>query len=184
MLHIHRAERADGLVEALGAVVAAPLGDAMTAEIVAVPTRGVERWVTQRLSMRLGAAPGRLDGVCANIEFPFPGRLVGGAVAAATGVERDSDPWLPARGVWPLLAVVDECLAEPWLGSLAVHLGGAGPDGDPLRRTRRFSAVRHIADLYDRYAVHRPAMLRAWAAGTDTNGAGRPLPAEAGWQAE
>ena len=28
------------------------------------------------------------------------------------------------------------------------------------RRARRLSSVRHIADLYDRYAVHRPAMLR------------------------
>jgi exodeoxyribonuclease V gamma subunit len=33
--------------------------------------------------------------------------------------------------------------------------------------------VRHIADLYDSYAVHRPAMLRSWAEG-----------AEGGWQAE
>ncbi|MGH9039920.1 MAG: exodeoxyribonuclease V subunit gamma, partial [Acidimicrobiia bacterium] len=69
MLHIHRAERADGLVEALGDVVAKPLDDPMQTEIVSVPTRGIERWLTQRLSARLGAAPGRADGVCANIDF-------------------------------------------------------------------------------------------------------------------
>ena len=189
MLHIHRAERADGLVEALGAVVAEPLDDAMAAEIVAVPTRGVERWLTQRLSARLGARPGHGDGVCANIDFPFPGRLVGGAVAAATGVDRDTDPWLPERCVWPLLDVVDACLGEGWLGTLAAHLGGpaGATNGDEAyRRARRFGAVRHIADLYDRYAVHRPAMLRAWAAGDDTDGGPdpQPLPAEARWQAE
>ena len=49
MLHLHRAERADALVAALGAVVAEPLDDAMAAEVVSVPTRGVERWLTQRL---------------------------------------------------------------------------------------------------------------------------------------
>jgi exodeoxyribonuclease V gamma subunit len=185
MLHIHRAERADGLVEALGGVVAEPLGDAMATEIVAVPTRGVERWVTQRLSARLGASPGRADGVCANIEFPFPGRLVGGAVAAATGVDRDSDPWLPERSVWPLLDVVDACLEEPWLVTLAAHLGGASKDPDPMyRKARRFGVVRHVADLYDRYAVHRPEMLRGWAGGHDTDGAGGALPSEAVWQAE
>lgn len=91
MLHIHRAERADGLVEALGDEVAEPLDDPMQTEVVAVPTRGIERWLPQRLSARLGASPGRADGVCANIDFPFPGRLVGGAVAVATGVDRDSE---------------------------------------------------------------------------------------------
>ena len=73
VFHIHRAERADGLVAALGTVVSAPLDDPMEAEVVAVPTRGVERWLTQRLSAVLGASPGRGDGVCANVEFPFPG---------------------------------------------------------------------------------------------------------------
>ncbi|MGH8999981.1 MAG: exodeoxyribonuclease V subunit gamma, partial [Acidimicrobiia bacterium] len=55
---------------------------------------------------------------------------------------------------------------------------------DPTRRGRRFGAVRHVADLYDRYGVHRPEMLRAWAAGGHDDGAGGTLPAEARWQAE
>lgn len=36
MLHIHRAERADGLVEGLGALVAEPLADPFAPEVVAV----------------------------------------------------------------------------------------------------------------------------------------------------
>ncbi len=35
----------------------------------------MERWLTQRLSAGLGAAPGRADGVCANVDFPSPRRL-------------------------------------------------------------------------------------------------------------
>ena len=64
--------------------------------------------------------------------------------------------------MWPLLEVVDECLGEPWLATLARHLEGAR--GDPEDPMRRFGAVRHIADLFDRYGVHRPDMVRAWAA--------------------
>src|SRR2546423_12101700 len=101
MLHLHRAERADGLVGALGAVVRSPLDDPLQAEIVAVPTRGVERWLTQRMSAVLGATPGRADGVCANVEFPFPGRLVNGAVAAAAGGDREGGPWVPERAGGP-----------------------------------------------------------------------------------
>src|SRR5580704_1316041 len=145
VFHVHRAERADGLVGALGAVVRSPLDDPMQAEIVAVPTRGVERWLTQRLSTVIGAAPGRADGVCANVVFPFPGRLVNGAVLGAVGVDRDTDPWLPARSVWPLLDVVEASLGEPWLAPLAAHLGVVGAEADAGRRARRLSTVRHIA---------------------------------------
>ncbi len=190
VLHIHRAERADGLVEALGALLAEPPPDTFAPEVVAVPTRGIERWLTQRLSAMLGASrTGRGDGVCANVEFPSPRRLVGDAVAAASGIRPEADPWLPERAVWPLLEVVGDNLDEPWLRSLSAHLGGnpAADDGepeDPSRRARRLSSVRHLAGLYDRYALHRPEMLRAWALGGETDGAGRNLPARAAWQAE
>ncbi len=184
MLHLHRAERADGLLEALRALLADPPGDPFAPEVVAVPTRGMERWLAQRMSDRLGATPGRADGVCANVAFPPPRRLVGDAVAAASGLDPDADPWLPERAVWPLLEVAGECLAEPWLQRLADHLGGAGDAADPARRARRFGALRHLSDLYDRYALHRPAMVRAWAEGQDTDGAGAPLPDGAAWQAE
>lgn len=131
----------------------------------------------------LGTSPGRADGVCGNVEFPFPGRLMGEAVAVVTGFEPDGDPWLSERSVWPLLDVVDEYLKQDWLAALAAHLGGNGSQLDGHRRARRFSVVRHLADLFDRYGVHRPAMLRAWAADEHTDGVGRPLRDDVAWQA-
>jgi exodeoxyribonuclease V gamma subunit len=165
MLHVHRAERADRLADGLADTLLTPLKDAFAPEIVAVPTRGIERWLTQRLSTRLGTTGGHSDGVCANVAFPFPARLIQGALAAATGIDPDTDPWVAERSVWPLLEVVDECLADAWLATLARHLEGAR--GDPEDPMRRFGAVRHIAVLFDRYAVHRPEMVNAWAAGAE-----------------
>jgi exodeoxyribonuclease V gamma subunit len=165
MLNVHRAERADRLADGLAETLLAPLEDPFEPDVVAVPTRGIERWLTQRLSTRLGTTGDRQDGVCANVEFPFPGRLIQGALAAATGIDPENDPWVAERSVWPLLEVVDECLGEPWLATLARHLGGAR--GNPEDPMRRFGAVRHIADLFDRYGVHRPDMVRAWAGGSD-----------------
>jgi len=175
LLHIHRAERADALIEALGRLLAEPLADPFAPDVIAVPTRGMERWLTQRMSATLGATPGRADGICANVEFPFPRRLAGDAVAAASGIDPESDPWLPQRAVWPLLDVVGECLDEPWLHSLARHLG---PEHDADRRARRFATVRHLAERFDRYALHRPAMVCGWGRGEVS------LPDEAAWQAE
>lgn len=173
MLHLHRSERADGLAAMLAELVADPLEDALTPEVVAVPTRGVERWLTQRLSEHLGTSPGRRDGVCANIDFPFPGSVIGAALALAGGVDPRADPWSPERSVWPLLEVVEESLGESWLGPLAAHLHNSAPEGE----IRRFASVRHIADLYDRYSVHRPGMLRSWLNGDEDH-------PNAGWQPE
>ena len=93
MLQLHRSERADHLVEALGDLLASPLPDPMTTEIVAVPTQGVERWLTQRLSHRLGTPPEHEAGVCANISFPFPGTLIGQAIAGVCAIDPGNDPW-------------------------------------------------------------------------------------------
>ena len=92
----------------------------------------------------------------------------------AADVDPETDPWLPERAVWPLLEVVDESLHEPWLRSLAVHLGA---EDDTARRARRFATVRHLADLFDRYALHRPEMVRGWAAGRSI------CPRRPAWQA-
>ena len=92
MRHIRRAERADGLIDALGDLLIRPLPHPFAPEVICVPTRGMERWLTQRLSGRLGATPGGSDGVCANVEFPSPRRLVGDAIAAASGIDPDEDP--------------------------------------------------------------------------------------------
>jgi exodeoxyribonuclease V gamma subunit len=170
MLHIHRAERADRLADGLAATLAAPLDDPFTPDVVAVPTRGIERWLTQRLSTRLGTSPDGVDGICANVEFPFPGRMILAALAEATGLDPEHDPWLPERSVWPLLDVVDDCLADPWLSALATHLEGAR--GGAEEPPRRFGVIRHIADLFDRYGLHRPDMVRAWAAGHDGQAGG------------
>src|SRR4051794_30332364 len=140
MLHVHRSDRADGLTEALRGLLAEPPADPFAPELICVPTRGMERWLTQRLSAGLG--------ICANVEFPFPRTLTGDAVAAASGIAPDADPWVPERLVWPLLDVVGEARDEDWL---APHL--------PTEAARRFAAVRHLAQLFDRYALHRPEVL-------------------------
>jgi exodeoxyribonuclease V gamma subunit len=184
VLHIHRAERADGLADALAALCAQPLEDPFAVEVIAVPTRGMERWLTQRMSSVLGASQGRADGICAGVRFPFLTALVADAVASASGIDPLRDPWLPERATWPLLEIVEQCIGEPWLESLAAYLGRGGGRRDPVRETRRLSVVRHLAWLFDRYALHRPEMVGSWAAGLDSDSVGAPLAAGAVWQAE
>jgi exodeoxyribonuclease V gamma subunit len=183
MIHVHRSERADGLVQALGTLLAEPFADPFAAEVVSVPTRGMERWLSQSLSARLGASPDRRDGICANVLFPSPRRLVAEAIAAASGVDPREDPWAPERSTWPLIEVIDQALGEPWLKTLAKHLGHRSDPPDEVAEARRLGTARHLAELFDRYSLYRPAMVRRWAAGDLTDGLGNPLPAQAVWQA-
>ncbi len=161
MLRVHRSDRADTLVSMLADLVAEPLDDPMVPEVVSVPTRGIERWLTQQLSAHLGASPGRHDGVCANVDFPFPGTLIGRALALASDIDPDADPWSPERSVWPLIELVEQNFEEQWLAPLAQHI----TNSKTVDGSRRFASIRHVADIFDRYAVHRPDMLQRWAEG-------------------
>src|SRR3712207_2236421 len=151
MLHVHRAERADALVAALAALLADPPADPLAPEVVSVPTRGIERWLAQQLSLTLG--------VCANVEFPSPRALVDDVIAAASGVTPDEDPWLPERAVGPLLEAIDAARDEPWAAQLHRHLAG--------HPRRRFDTAHHVAGLFAGYELQRPDMIESWANGAD-----------------
>lgn len=180
MLIIHRSERADRLVVALGHVLSVPAEDPFRPEIVAVPSKGVERWLAQQLSHILGAEQD--DGVCTNVLFPSYTRFLDEISAQAdedyaAAVEK----WSPKRSVWPLLYVIDECApGEPWCRVLARHIGldGSGDKG------RRFAVAGKLAGLFDRYGQSRPEMITSWYEGRDEQGDGTALPADLRWQAE
>jgi exodeoxyribonuclease V gamma subunit len=179
-LTLHRAERSDVLVRRLAAVLADVPVDPFSADVVAVPSKGVERWIAQSLSASLGAADGG-DGVCANVVFPSPGRLVRDALAAASDVAVEEDPWDASRLPWPLLEVIDTCATEPWCRTLGRHLGLLGGG---LNRGRRMAVAQKLARLFTAYGAERPTMLLAWRISQDTDGYGDALPPDLRWQAE
>ena len=181
-LIVHRAERSDALARALAELLATPLEDVFAQEIVAVPARGVERWLAQQLSHRLGRRNDREDGICAGVRFLSPTALI---TEVLGGPDRWSDPWAPDALVWPLLEVIDECAGQDWCVTLGRHLGiGCPPEELAHRQGRRYSVARRLAGLFDAYAANRSAMLTDWTTGRDTDGLGHPLPADLAWQAQ
>ncbi|MET3962070.1 exodeoxyribonuclease V gamma subunit [Marmoricola sp. OAE513] len=177
---VHRGERSDLLVTGLADLLRTPLPDPFAKELVIVPARGVERWLSQRLSHQLGHGPAGEDGVCAGVDFRSPGSLI----AEVLGT-RDEDPWSTDALMWPLLRVIDAAVGEPWARVLGDHLGHgvAGEEGD-LRRGRRLAVSRRLAGLFASYAVQRPALLADWEAGGTGDGGGTTLPDDLAWQPE
>ena len=176
-LYIHRAARTDLLADGLGELLAAPPADPFAQELVLVPARGVERWLSQRLSHILGRGAG-VDGVCAGVGLRSPRSLI----AELTGTT-DSDPWSPSAMTWPLLEVIDASLDQPWCRTLATHLGHFDTgDEAHMRRGRRYAVARRIAGLFASYAAQRPAVLTAWSAGEHSDGIGGTLAPDLDWQ--
>ena len=181
-LLIHVGSHPDELVSELCGMLASPPADPFAPELVAVPTRGIERWLTQRIASQLGRlAPG--DGVCANVEFPSPRRLVREVMLAVPELAGAVDAWDRPALTRSLLAVLDENLEEPWMWLLARFMDVPGVDGtDTFGSGQRLRAARKIAGLFGRYGRRRPEMVRAWLDGSDLGPAGDPLSGADGWQ--
>ena len=162
-LHLHRAERTDLLADGLGALLANPLPDPFAEELVLVPARGVERWLSQRLSHVLGAGS-KGDGVCAGVSFRSPASLI----AEITGTV-DDDPWSPGRDD-VAAARNDRRLTR----STVVRHPGEAPR--PFRRRRRSRIAKRPKVFGGATAGRAVRLLRAAASATAHRLAGRQRP--------
>ncbi len=173
----HVAAHPDELVAELCRELARPGADPFATELVAVPTRGVERWLTQEIASRL-ATMGVGDGICANVDFPAPSRLVRSVFDTVPDLAAAATAWEGNGLVAHVLAAIDEHLDEPWLAVVRRHVEAG------TVASNRYSAATKIARLFAAYARRRPAMIRAWAAGADTGSNGVSLPESDTWQPE
>jgi exodeoxyribonuclease V gamma subunit len=162
VFHLTVAPSIEHLIDPLAEELSRPLTDPFAAEVVAVPGDGVRSWLTARLAERLGHT-GSTDGVVANVSFVFPSQLVARAIGRVT----PSGPWSVGSLTWAVYDVLHDPSHD--------HAAALGVTADAVR-------CRSIADLFDRYALHRPRMVRAWEGGRDIDGEGRPLPSHLVWQ--
>ncbi len=159
-MHLYSAGGARPLAARLGEVLADPPADPLAADWLAVPSDGMRRWLTLELARHLGQSGGD-DGIVANVQRAYPGTLRT-ALLAAERDEQEEDPWAIERMVWSVLEVIDGLVDDP----VPAALRAPGEVGSGYGRARR------AADLFDRYHLHRPDMIRSWAMGDDVDGVG------------
>jgi len=170
MLQIHTSDRLTVLADDLALLLSSVPSDPMTSEWMAVPSKAMQRWLSLRLARHLGSSRSgnHGDGISANIEMSFPGSLMAHVVGADL---HDDNPWEVERLAWSTLSIIDRYADDTLLSGLT----NPGP-------APRFAMARQVADLFDRYDLHRPSMIRQWAAGRDTDGVGRQLAPHQMWQ--
>ena len=104
-------------------------------------------YLKRELGRRLGDS-GENNGIVANVNFMYPRELINATADMPTGVSKS--PWDATRLTWSIMSLINKNV----LRSLPKSF-----DTTPLTSARR------AAELFDRYASHRPEMLRAWADG-------------------
>jgi len=171
VLRLYTAERVESLLERLAAILAEPLDDPFAPEWIAAPSKGMHQWLRQQLSERLGAsAPGRRDGVVANIDLVFPGSLFGRVMQ----VGDDVDPWHLDRLSWAVLEALTEQRDDPILSAAGLTTRSDGATW--------YGRARRLADLFDHYSYGRPTLLKHWHEGRDLDPLAAELPPAQRWQ--
>ncbi len=139
-----------GLADRLGDLLddrppAARVAEVFSNELVAVPNIGVEAWLVSRLAARPAPAGG-VAPVVAGVDLVFPSSVVSRALARHE-----------AAAAWPTIgrltwAVHAALVDDPDLAAVVATQPGASLLG----------RARSLADLFDRYLLHRPDMVREW----------------------
>ena len=124
--------------------LAKPLSDPFAKEIIVVPHSDMVRYLKRHLSQTLGASqPGRGDGIVANVEFVYPRQLANASSSDLLGLS--PSPWDAHRLTWSI-----------------AHVASTQGVSIPGFERAPLSVSRRAADLFDRYASHRPEMLNHW----------------------
>ena len=145
-MQLFHSPQIEPLLQRLAHRLAKPLDDPFTPELVVVPSGDMARYLKQELARTLGAK-GENDGIVSNINFVYPRQLVNATIQNPTGSE-DSE-WDSNSLIW---SIVDTLLTHN-------NITIPGFNEAPL------TVARRAADLFDRYASHRPEMLNEWITG-------------------
>jgi len=162
-LILHCGNRLELLADALADVTAAVPLPPFAPETVIVQSRGMARWLALELARR--------QGVCANLECPFPATFVWRLFGALGRPVASSSPFEGDGLLWAIMERLPELVDEPAFAPLKNYLA---VDAQPLRR---YQLAARIADTFDQYLIYRPDWLKNWEAGRDDHCQAAP------WQA-
>ena len=160
---VHSSPFLDSLIGVLAERLEGPVEDPFASDVVVVPNIGVRDWLQRELSTRLGSGTA---GIVANIRFLFAQQFVN-EVLMASGFS-STRGWDLDNLTWTVHRAID----------------AVGRETIPGAEAKPLTVARIVADLFDRYSVHRPSMLKYWRAGRAVDAVEplQDLPGHLEWQ--
>ena len=139
-----------------------PMDDIFAPDIVVVPGIGIANWIQEQLSLQFGPT-----GIVANVKFWLPNEF--NAAVSSASVDAIEIPEFSDL-TWAIFEHLSRNGAE-----------GVEPAPGFVLAKRKLSFATRVAELFDKYSVHRPEMIVDWNAGRDTDGS-TALPEHYLWQ--
>ena len=156
MLKIYHSNRLEILFDYLAAVVDQPVPSLLTPEIVIVQSQGMARWLSLELARR--------QGVCANLECPFPAAFIWRLYRAMDDTLSDTSAYEVGPLVWALLGRLPALLQDSGFEPLRDYLAA-----ETIPGRRYYQLACRIAQTFDQYVAYRPDWVRAWEAGRESH---------------
>ena len=143
-MKVYKSNQVEALLEPLAQSLKQPLANPFAKEQIVVHSAGMERWLTLELAQRMQIA--------ANLEFPYPGRVVQQAFETVLKLEKEQlKAWDTKSLLWAVFAGLDALIHTPEFKALQGYV-----TQDPKGLKRYQLAVR-ITRVFDRYGTYHTA---------------------------
>ncbi len=153
MLKLYQSNHLEQLTDQLAALLPHSNASVFEVERIVVPHLGMQRWLTLQLAERLG--------ICANVEFPLPARLIWDLFRAADVDVPEQSSFTPDILRWRILALLPQFQSDARFAPINTYLQHAG-------ELDQYQLAGRIAETFDQYLVYRPDWLTAWEANRST----------------
>jgi exodeoxyribonuclease V gamma subunit len=154
-LHITISNHLEILADAMADRVATPFStippNPLQPETILVQSKGMQRWVSMAIAKR--------NGICANIDFPFPNTFLEQLYSLIVGPLDQQNAFDTKVLTFRIMALLPQLMAAAEFAPIRSYLKEQG-----LTR-KQFQLAAKIADVFDQYQIFRPEMILGWEAG-------------------
>ncbi|MEP7347819.1 MAG: exodeoxyribonuclease V subunit gamma, partial [Gemmatimonadaceae bacterium] len=162
-MKLYRSQQANVLAGALADLLATPVGTPFESELVVVSGGAAEQLLRLTIAQRLG--------VCANVTFLSPSKLLEQTLAAVLGEQREVvDAWSAQRLTWAVASLLPSHLTDKRFSQVRFYLGSSSPGS-----ARLMGLARRIGESFARYIDARPEMIARWEVAAAKNDGWQPV---------
>jgi exodeoxyribonuclease V gamma subunit len=141
-LYLHTSNHLETLFEDQLAVVRKPLPFVLQPEIIVVQSLGMGRWLSLQLAKQ--------QGICANVQFPFPRRFLADVFRMALPETPEGKHFDRQTMTWRLMHVLPQMVERPEFEAVRNYIKGEQPG------LKRFQLASKIAEAFNQYIAFRP----------------------------
>ncbi len=146
MLHFYHSNHIEVLaVELANKIKQDPLADPFAKEYVIVQSKGMERWLSMNLALKLG--------ISANIEYPFPDSMLWKLMYWSVENLPEQSYYKREVILWSFMQILSN---NPQFQDINHYLQ------DDKTGNKHFQLAWRLANLYDQYVVYRPHWIQDW----------------------